>query len=277
MAIDKAINSAQLDADLTSVADAIRAKGGTSAALTFPAGFVSAVEAIETGGGEYSADDIAEANISGAVVLKSATTVETSAFEGTSVESVIGDTVTRIYNYSFRNCKNLVSMQFPNAKSVGMGIFSDCATLAKISYGDFLLADGVSQSMFSNCSNLSVIVMPSAREIGYMATGKCTNLTSVDIKGGGTIHGGAFGTCAMNVLILRETSKITALAGSAAFNNTPFASGGSGGTLYVPSAQIEDFKSATNWSTILGYENNQILPIEGSIYETQYADGTPIT
>lgn len=51
MAIDKVIDSAQLDADLTSVADAIRTKGGTSAALAFPAGFVSAVEAIETGGG----------------------------------------------------------------------------------------------------------------------------------------------------------------------------------------------------------------------------------
>ena len=37
--------------DLTAVADAIRTKGGTSASLAFPAGFVSAVEAIETGGG----------------------------------------------------------------------------------------------------------------------------------------------------------------------------------------------------------------------------------
>lgn len=37
--------------DLTSVADAIRAKGGTSGQLQFPSGFVDAVEAIETGGG----------------------------------------------------------------------------------------------------------------------------------------------------------------------------------------------------------------------------------
>lgn len=49
MAIDKAIDSAQLDADLASVAGAIRAKGGTSAQLAFPAGFVSAVQAIPTG------------------------------------------------------------------------------------------------------------------------------------------------------------------------------------------------------------------------------------
>ena len=50
MAIDKLVDSAQLDADLTSVANAIRTKGGTSAQLSFPSGFVSAINAIQTGG-----------------------------------------------------------------------------------------------------------------------------------------------------------------------------------------------------------------------------------
>lgn len=36
-------------ADLTAVADAIRAKGGTSAPLVYPAGFVSAIQTIQTG------------------------------------------------------------------------------------------------------------------------------------------------------------------------------------------------------------------------------------
>ena len=36
-------------ADLTAVADAIRAKGGTAAQLVYPAGFVSAIQAIQTG------------------------------------------------------------------------------------------------------------------------------------------------------------------------------------------------------------------------------------
>lgn len=39
------------DTDLTSVANAIRTKGGTSAQLAFPADFVQAIEDIETGGG----------------------------------------------------------------------------------------------------------------------------------------------------------------------------------------------------------------------------------
>lgn len=49
MAVDKLVDSTQLDADLTSVANAIRTKGGTSAQLAFPSGFISAVENIHGG------------------------------------------------------------------------------------------------------------------------------------------------------------------------------------------------------------------------------------
>ena len=40
------------DTELTDVADAIRTKGGTSASLEWPDGFVDAIDAIETGGGD---------------------------------------------------------------------------------------------------------------------------------------------------------------------------------------------------------------------------------
>jgi len=51
MSVDKLVDSTQLDADLTSVANAIRTKGGTSASLAFPAGFVSAIQNLPSGGG----------------------------------------------------------------------------------------------------------------------------------------------------------------------------------------------------------------------------------
>ncbi len=51
MSADKLVDSTQLDTDLTSVANAIRTKGGTSASLTFPSDFVSAINAISSGGG----------------------------------------------------------------------------------------------------------------------------------------------------------------------------------------------------------------------------------
>lgn len=56
MAVDKLVDSAQLDSDLTSIANAIRTKGGTSAALAFPAGFMSAIGDIPTGGGGLAYD-----------------------------------------------------------------------------------------------------------------------------------------------------------------------------------------------------------------------------
>nr|DAO56663.1 MAG TPA: leucine-rich repeat protein [Caudoviricetes sp.] len=43
--------------DLTSVANAIRTKGGTTAQLVYPSGFVSAINAIETGGGGTPIDE----------------------------------------------------------------------------------------------------------------------------------------------------------------------------------------------------------------------------
>ena len=49
MAYDKVVDSASLDSKLTQVADAIRAKGNTSADLQFPSGFISAIQAIQTG------------------------------------------------------------------------------------------------------------------------------------------------------------------------------------------------------------------------------------
>ncbi len=49
MGYDKVVDSTQLDADLLSVANAIRTKGGTSASLAFPAEFVSAIESIRGG------------------------------------------------------------------------------------------------------------------------------------------------------------------------------------------------------------------------------------
>ena len=48
MAYDKVIDSAQLNADLESVADAIRNKGNTTEKLSFPAGMVSAIGDIKT-------------------------------------------------------------------------------------------------------------------------------------------------------------------------------------------------------------------------------------
>ena len=135
-----------------------------------------------------------------------------------------------------------------------------------------------SAATFSSCTNLQYLVLPKITNIYNNFTVNCSNLLAIDILGG-SINGSSpqFGNCKKLVtFIIRKTASVCPLSNVNAFQGTPFASTGTGGTLYVPQALIESYKNATNWSTILAYPNNQILPIEGSIYETQYADGTPI-
>lgn len=50
MAVDKLVDSAQLDSDLKDVADAIRAKSGGESPLAFPSGFISEIGNIPSGG-----------------------------------------------------------------------------------------------------------------------------------------------------------------------------------------------------------------------------------
>lgn len=54
------VNKTQLDADMTSVADTIRTKGGTTEQLAWPDGYKTAVEAIQTGGGGSVLDNLFE-------------------------------------------------------------------------------------------------------------------------------------------------------------------------------------------------------------------------
>lgn len=237
MAVDKLVDSAQLDTDLTAVADAIRTKGGTSASLSFPSGFVDAIEAIETGGsGGIDVNDL----------------VMGTAPSG----RVVFDTATHIYPYALYQ------------KTAITSIFVSSATV-----------DGYA---IQSCSALETFVSTKLNMgIGNYGISKCVALDAIDLAGRGgastAYANNAFnGDTHLTKLIIRG-SNVPTLGGTGTFTGTPFASGGTGGALYVPSALIASYQAATNWSTILGYANNQILPIEGSIYETQYADGTPIT
>lgn len=142
----------------------------------------------------------------------------------------------------------------------------------------------INQSYAFGCSALVTAVFPSIEmtsNSGFFFSG-ASNLTSVDLGQGFStepqgVRQNMFNQASiLSVVILRNT-ELVPLNGINAFANTPFANGKTGGTLYVPSALISSYQSATNWSTILGYANNSIEAIEGSQYENYYADGTPIT
>ena len=81
MAFDKVVDSTALDGNLKNVANAIRTKGKTTASLTFPNGFISAIQTIQTG----TELKIGVSVTSGAVVTatKGSTTVSGTSVNGT--------------------------------------------------------------------------------------------------------------------------------------------------------------------------------------------------
>lgn len=184
-------------------------------------------------------------------------------------------------SYVFSGCTNLVTVDIPNIQNAGNGgyQFYKCTALLSIHIQNTFCG----QHMFDGCTSLQVAVMPygHAADTGGAMNGSgfngCGKLTIADLGSISKVHTYEFNGCgALKTLIIRRSTAVPTLSNINAFNTSPFASGKSGGTLYVPQALIESYQAATNWSTILGYTNNQILPLEGSEYENTYADGTPV-
>lgn len=269
MAVDKLVDSTQLDSDLTSVANAIRTKGGTSAQMAFPAGFVSAVQAIPTGITPTGTKQIS-------IAQNGTTTEDVAAYANAEITVDVqgGGGGINILDV------NEPSGAFVSDYSGESGVIKPSALRGRVAVTSVHLtaAKHLSSYAVSECTALEVLVGEQLKSIANYGIYSNPALAAVDMLGGnGTydrIYNNGFSRCgALKTLIIRAPYCITLGGGL----DGAFGSSGDGGTLYVPQATITEYTQATNWSTILSYANNQILPIEGSIYETQYADGTPIT
>ena len=294
MSVDKLVDSTQLDADLTSVANAIRTKGGTSASLAFPADFVSAIAAIPTGGGGYTLEEFGEGgnNISGDIVYTS-TYLRTCQFMGTAITSFSGATVNAWGNSAvgseravFKGCTSLVTVSMPifNQTSNAFSMFSGCTALKNVYLPAYTQ---VMNNCFSNCTSLERIALQKAARTSQSSFDGCSSLQAIDFGVKTAIAGGyALRNCSsLATIVLRGTTLSTIENTTNIIQGTPLASGGSGCTIYIPKSLYDhlgdnsssDYKAATNWSTINGYGTITWAKIEGSIYENAYADGTPIT
>ncbi|HCE61495.1 MAG TPA: hypothetical protein DEQ85_00780, partial [Clostridiales bacterium] len=137
MAYDKVVDSASLDSKLTQVADAIRTKGNTSADLQFPSGFISAIQAIQTG----TELQIVVSVTSGATVTA---TKGSKVVSGTSVNGTCTLTVPEAGTWSVKATHNgqtsgTKSVTFTDRYAVTLSFVSavlndnDWATIKKIS------------------------------------------------------------------------------------------------------------------------------------------------
>lgn len=185
---------------------------------------------------------------------------ECFAKQATSLTSVsFPDAIGLGGNNQFYGCTSLTSASFPNVVTsyfnyakLGNSMFRGCTSLTNVNLRNL---DRAAENMFYGCSALTTLEFNAITYIYASAFARCSNLATLIIRSN-------------NVPTLTDVN---------AFTGTPFGSGGSGGTIYVPSDLISSYQSASNWSTLHGYGTVTWTAIEGSTYETQYADGTAIS
>ena len=201
------------------------------------------------------------------VNLPNAKTVGGNAFQNcTSLTKLDLPKATVLNGYVVSGCSSLVELNIPNATSgrgyaiagskiehlylpkfasAGSSVFRNATYLRTV---DMPLLNKVEQHLFTNCSALENVTFPKATSVASQAMYGCSALTYADLPICKKIGGQGFYNCtALETLILRRTTDVCALANVSAFTGTPIASGT--GFIYVPSALVDSYKSATNWST----------------------------
>ena len=283
------------DTDLTAVANAIRTKGGTSAQLTFPQGFVDAIAAIQTGGGG-DVDFFDYTWPSGSVSTQNTRIYLYALYYRSGVTAISAPNATNVGEYAFSECSALTSANLPSATSIPNSLFRGCRSLTDVTAP---LATSLSANGFMACASLRTLALPSlTSSSGQGVFDGATSLTvCVFGKHGVTSSVSTEFACTWNVF--RGCSNITALdfGMKTTWNGTTQLPSGvdivlrsttistlsnasyipTNSTIYVPSSMLSTYGSATNWSSVNGTSGRTIVAIEGSIYETQYADGTSIT
>lgn len=221
------------------------------------------------------------------------------------LEQLLGKTITSYTNANltelktlrtFQDQTTLLSFSFPNVETITNAAgfcFSGCTGLTSIPASAFPKLKAIRASnIFEKCSNLTVAVLPSVSDVGQNNIFyNCTQLAIADLGSATDTVGSTnimnqyffYGCSSLTTVIIRKPV-IAKLGNINSFAGTPFASGGTGGTIYIPKSLYDhlgdggsyDYKAATNWSTVDGYGTITWAKIEGSYYETHYADGTLI-
>ena len=205
---------------LTDIADAIRAKKGTTEPINAQ-DFASEIASIQ--GGDTSIED--------SIITR-------------KITSYTNERVTSIGNQAFMNATSLKSISFPNAKSAGLSAFNACTSLTDV---DLPLLESITTQTFYGCNALVRLNLPKLQVSSTQSMRNCKNLTVVDFGVCTTISALSFDSCpALECLIIR-TSSLCKLAATSALTGTSIANGT--GYIYVPASLVDSYKSASNWST----------------------------
>lgn len=155
------------------------------------------------------------------------------------VASAVKD-ITTIRGNAFGYCTQLTTADFPEVINIGTYAFNSCTNLASV---NFPAATVIGSNAFAFCNKLTSVKFPSVTTINNAAFMSCSKLAKADFPKVVDIQGQAFYVCKkLEAVILRNEETVCTLANKSAFDlaNNAY--------IYVPSALVEDYKAATNWS-----------------------------
>lgn len=200
-----------------------------------------------------------------AVNTPSVTSIGTSALDGcTGLTSLNFPVLTGAEYGVFSNCYNITSVNMPLLKNLGQFGMSNLNKLTTLSLPEL---ESVESSALRGMSALASVNLPKVKSIGSTGMFGCKALPVIDFPLLSSIAELAFASCSVLATLILRSSTVCTLANTTAFNGTPFASNGSGGTVYVPAALVESYQTAANWSTLYAAGSCTFVAIEGSEYE----------
>ena len=161
---------------------------------------------------------------------------------------------------TFYNCTNLQSINLPNLTQWGVDdammyeTFEDCTNLQTINLPKLTNAI-LGDRTFRNCKSLQSIELKCSNSLVFYDNifNGCTSLT--EVKAPLTIiSSSCFSNCsALRKLILPQTDKVATLESSTAFKDTFLDKDGVTNGIYVPSALLNEYRTATNWVTLANH------------------------
>ena len=157
--------------------------------------------------------------------------------------------VTSFDTYVFQYCPALASITIPSGvTSMGSYEFAYCYSLSKITLPSRLSAIG--NNMFYTCPALASITIPSnVTNIGNSSFQYCYRFTSITIPSSVTKIGtSAFSNCYGIAEYHIQPTTVPTLSNTNAFSNIQ-----PDCVIYVPSAKLNDYKTAQNWSSYASY------------------------
>lgn len=224
---------------LNAIGEAIRAKTGKTDKLTLDE-MPSEIASIEGGGSEDLGTVLTEQEalidelkevLSGKASTNSESE-EVAALLGNTMTVLDNSLVTSLRTRACQGATQLVTVNLPLVTSLG-------------SYA------------FYQCSALETVELPKLITVSTQVFYGCTKLKHADCGQVSSLPAQTFNACsALTELILRKTNAICTLSNVNAINNSPIGKGT--GFVYVPSALVDSYKAAANWSTFA----NQIRAIE---------------